>query len=45
MMPMLPPKSLRSSLERFATGVAVVTFDGPECPRRITVQPFTTVSI
>lgn len=40
----LPSKSLRSCLGRFATGVAVVTFAGPEGPRGITVNSFTSVS-
>ena len=41
----LTPRSLRSCLGRFATGVAVVTFDGQHSPRGITVNSFTSVSI
>jgi flavin reductase len=37
--------SLRSCLGRFATGVAVVTFDSPDGPRGITINSFTSVSI
>ena len=37
--------SLRSCLGRFATGVAVVTFSGPDGPRGITVNSFTSVSV
>jgi flavin reductase len=37
-------RSLRACLGRFATGVAVVTFDGPDGPRGITVNSFTSVS-
>ncbi len=40
----LAPRSLRSCLGRFATGVVVVTFDGPDGPRGITVNSFTSVS-
>jgi len=36
---------LRSCLGRFATGVAVVTFDGPEGRHGITVNSFTSVSL
>jgi flavin reductase (DIM6/NTAB) family NADH-FMN oxidoreductase RutF len=39
------PRSLRSCLGRFATGVVVVTFDGPDGPRGITVNSFTSVSM
>lgn len=39
------PRSLRSCLGRFATGVAVVTFADPDGPRGITVNSFTSVSI
>ena len=35
----------RGSLSRFATGVAIVTFDGPEQRRGITVNSFTSVSM
>src|SRR5215207_9566650 len=39
-------RSLRSCLGRFATGVVVVTFDGPDgSPRGITVNAFTSVSM
>ena len=37
--------ALRSCLGRFATGVAVVTFDGPEGRHGITVNSFTSVSL
>ncbi|HWH93523.1 MAG TPA: flavin reductase family protein [Baekduia sp.] len=39
------PRSLRSCLGRFATGVVVVTFDGDDGPRGITVNSFTAVSM
>jgi flavin reductase len=38
-------RSLRSCLGRFATGVVVVTFDGPDGPRGVTVNSFTSVSM
>ena len=38
-------RSLRSCLGRFATGVVVVTFDGPDGRRGITVNAFTAVSM
>jgi len=38
-------RSLRSCLARFPTGVIVVTFDGPDGPRGITVNAFTSVSM
>ena len=38
-------RSLRSCLGRFATGVVVVTFDGPDGRRGITVTSFTAVSM
>jgi flavin reductase len=38
-------RSLRSCLGRFATGVVVVTFDGPNGRRGITVNSFTAVSM
>ena len=38
-------QSLRSCLGRFATGVAVVTFDSQDGPRGITVNSFTSVSM
>ncbi len=38
-------QSLRSALGRFATGVVVVTFDGADGPRGITVNSFTSVSM
>jgi flavin reductase (DIM6/NTAB) family NADH-FMN oxidoreductase RutF len=38
-------RTLRSCLGRFATGVAVVTFDGIDEPWGITVNSFTSVSI
>jgi flavin reductase (DIM6/NTAB) family NADH-FMN oxidoreductase RutF len=41
----LPARSLRSCLGRFATGVAVVSFDGPDGRRGITVNSFTSVSM
>jgi flavin reductase (DIM6/NTAB) family NADH-FMN oxidoreductase RutF len=41
----LRAQSLRSCLGRFATGVAVVTFDTGEGPRGITVNSFTSVSV
>jgi flavin reductase len=41
----LSTRSLRSCLGRFATGVAVVTFDGPDGRRGITVNSFTSVSV
>ncbi|MBX5443335.1 MAG: flavin reductase family protein [Solirubrobacteraceae bacterium] len=37
--------ALRSCLGRFATGVAVVTFDGPHGRHGITVNSFTSVSL
>jgi flavin reductase (DIM6/NTAB) family NADH-FMN oxidoreductase RutF len=37
--------ALRSCLGRFATGVAVVTFDGGDGPRGITINSFTSVSM
>lgn len=37
--------TLRSCLGRFATGVAVVSFAGPDGPRGITVNSFTSVSL
>src|SRR3954452_19572876 len=37
--------ALRSCLGRFATGVAVVTFEGGDGPRGITVNSFTSVSM
>lgn len=37
-------RALRSCLGRFATGVVVVSFDGPDGPRGITVNSFTSVS-
>jgi flavin reductase (DIM6/NTAB) family NADH-FMN oxidoreductase RutF len=37
--------ALRACLGRFATGVAVVTFDGPEGRHGITVNSFTSVSL
>jgi hypothetical protein len=36
---------LRSTLGRFATGVAVVTFDAGDGPRGVTVNSFTSVSL
>jgi flavin reductase (DIM6/NTAB) family NADH-FMN oxidoreductase RutF len=41
----LAERSLRSCLARFATGVAVVSFDTPEGRRGITVNSFTSVSL
>src|SRR3954470_21191032 len=38
-------RSLRSCLARFPTGGIVVTFDGPDGPRGITVNAFTSVSM
>jgi flavin reductase (DIM6/NTAB) family NADH-FMN oxidoreductase RutF len=38
-------RHFRGSLGRFATGVAVVTFDGAEARRGITVNSFTSVSL
>jgi flavin reductase len=43
--PGLHARSLRSCLGRFATGVVVVTFDGPDGRRGITVNSFTAVSM
>jgi flavin reductase (DIM6/NTAB) family NADH-FMN oxidoreductase RutF len=37
--------ALRSCLGRFATGVAVVTFDGPDGRHGITINSFTSVSL
>ena len=37
--------SLRSCLGRFATGVAVVTFESDDGPRGLTINSFTSVSI
>jgi flavin reductase len=43
---MATDRSLRSCLGRFATGVVVVTFDGPDGqPRGLTVNAFTSVSM
>ncbi|HWI74044.1 MAG TPA: flavin reductase family protein [Baekduia sp.] len=39
------PRSLRSCLGRFATGVVVVTFEGPDGQHGITVNSFTSVSM
>jgi flavin reductase (DIM6/NTAB) family NADH-FMN oxidoreductase RutF len=39
------PRSLRSCLGRFATGVVVVTFEGPHGRSGITVNSFTSVSM
>jgi flavin reductase (DIM6/NTAB) family NADH-FMN oxidoreductase RutF len=39
------PRSLRSCLGRFVTGVVVVTFDGDDGPRGITVNSFISVSM
>jgi flavin reductase (DIM6/NTAB) family NADH-FMN oxidoreductase RutF len=36
---------LRSCLGRFATGVAVITFQGQDGPRGITINSFTSVSL
>jgi flavin reductase (DIM6/NTAB) family NADH-FMN oxidoreductase RutF len=36
---------LRSCLGRFATGVAVVTFEGETGPRGFTINSFTSVSL
>ena len=36
---------LRSCLARFATGVAVVAVDGPDCRHGLTVNSFTAVSL
>jgi flavin reductase (DIM6/NTAB) family NADH-FMN oxidoreductase RutF len=44
-LPEMPARSLRSCLGRFATGVVVVSFDGPQGRRGITVNSFTSVSI
>jgi flavin reductase len=41
----IDPRSLRSCLGRFATGVVVVTFAAPDGRRGITVNAFTAVSI
>jgi flavin reductase (DIM6/NTAB) family NADH-FMN oxidoreductase RutF len=41
----IAPRSLRSCLGRFATGVVVVTFEGDDGPRGITVNSFTSVSM
>ena len=41
----MPSPSLRACLGRFATGVVVVTFDGEDGPRGITVNSFTSVSM
>lgn len=38
-------RTLRSCLGQFATGVCVVTFEGPEGPRGFTVNSFTSVSM
>jgi flavin reductase (DIM6/NTAB) family NADH-FMN oxidoreductase RutF len=40
-----PARTLRSCLGRFATGVVVVTFAGPDGRRGITVNSFTSVSM
>lgn len=39
------PLSLRRCLGHFATGVAVVTYDGEDQPRGLTVNSFTSVSL
>jgi flavin reductase (DIM6/NTAB) family NADH-FMN oxidoreductase RutF len=41
----LGERSLRSCLGRFATGVAVVTFDTGAGPRGLTINSFTSVSL
>ncbi|MFL5847047.1 MAG: flavin reductase family protein [Solirubrobacteraceae bacterium] len=41
----MPSVSLRSCLGRFATGVVVVTFEGPDGPRGLTINSFTSVSM
>ena len=38
-------RSLRACLARFATGVVVVTFEGPDGRRGVTVNSFTAVSM
>ena len=43
--PIQDRRVLRSCLGRFATGVAIVTFDGPDGRRGITVNSFTSVSV
>ncbi|OKO84422.1 hypothetical protein AC629_21410 [Bradyrhizobium sp. NAS80.1] len=37
--------TLRRCLGNFATGVAIVTYDGPDGPRGLTVNSFTSVSL
>jgi len=41
----LDRRALRSCLGQFATGVAVVTYDGDEGPRGATINSFTSVSM
>ena len=41
----MDPVALRRCLGRFATGVAIVSFDSPAGPRGLTVNSFTSVSL
>ncbi|WP_448424408.1 flavin reductase family protein [Mycobacterium novum] len=41
----LDPADLRVCLSRFPTGVVVVTYQGPDGPRGITINSFTSVSL
>lgn len=41
----LDGRALRSCLGQFATGIAVVTYDGPDGPRGATINSFTSVSM
>lgn len=44
-MASVDPGALRRCLGRFATGVAIVSFDSPAGPRGLTVNSFTSVSL
>ncbi|MGA1268294.1 MAG: flavin reductase family protein, partial [Gemmobacter sp.] len=43
--PASDPRGFRTALGRFATGVTVVTIDGPEGPAGMTANSFTSVSL
>jgi flavin reductase len=42
---LIDPRALRACLGRFATGVVVVTYQGWDGPRGITINSFTSVSL
>ena len=43
--PATDPRRFRAALGRFATGVTVITIDGPEGPAGMTANSFTSVSL